>query len=155
MKKAIMILFLTTNILILGACGSNSKTTEKSGESSLASSAIDSSEAEIKEKQMLPSVFSGTLVEDAKVNGDESETVRLVLDNVEAIEDPEKIIGMMETEGVILNAPKKTFAKDLDEKKLLAEDKIQFTLEGLPIMTMSIPPQIPGNSIKLIEKIQK
>lgn len=148
-----MILLLTTSLFILGACGSNSKTTEKAEVSKVTNSSTNSSEGKIKEKEMKTSIFSGTLAEDAKMNDDDSKTVRLVLEKVEAVDDPEKIIGMMETDGVILNAPKEVFPKGLDENQLLKGDTIQFSLQGLSIMTMSIPPQIPGNSITSIEKI--
>ena len=148
-----MTLLLATSLFIIGACGSNSKPTEKTEASKVTSSSTNSSEGKIKEKEMKTSIFLGTLAEDAKMNDDKSKTVRLVLEKVEAVDDPEKIIGMMEKDGVILNAPKEVFLKDLDENQLLKGDTIQFSLEGLPIMTMSIPPQIPGNSIVSIEKI--
>lgn len=150
MKKPAVLVFLVTGLLALNACGSTSST--KSSESS-ASSTSNSNTDSSKEQGIMSSIFTGTLVEDATVNDDESKTVRLVLEKIEAVEDPGKIIASMKSDGVILNVPKEIFAKDLNENELVAGTKIQFTLTGLPIMTMSIPPQIPGDSISLVEKI--
>jgi len=39
----------------------------------------------------------------------------------------------------------KKISVDINELKI--GDKVQFTLVEMPIMTMSIPPQVPGDSI--------
>lgn len=77
----------------------------------------------------------------------------MVLKEVEAVEDPEKMIGMMKNDGVILNVTTEQLADGLTESSLKTGDKIQFTLVGLPAMTMSIPPQVVGNSVIKVEKI--
>ncbi len=46
---------------------------------------------------------------------------------------------------VILNDTAERISVDIDELKI--GDKVQFTLVEMPIMTMSIPPQVPGDSI--------
>lgn len=77
----------------------------------------------------------------------------MVLTKVEAIEDPESILNMMKNDGVILNVSEGQLANGLKEEDLKSGDKIQFTLVDLPAMTMSIPPQVAGNSVLKVEKI--
>lgn len=153
MKKISVITILLGALLFLSACGSNEKMASKSGETSQASTTSEMMESTSKMDKKL-SVFTGSLVEDTTQNEDEGKTIRLVLEKIEAVEDPDQVINTMKADGVVLNVTTDLFADGLDETKLVAGDKIRFTLTGLPIMTMSIPPQIPGNSISLVEKLE-
>ncbi|OJG75834.1 hypothetical protein RV12_GL000173 [Enterococcus quebecensis] len=106
-----------------------------------------------KDQKQEQAVFTAVLVEDAKKNDTVDKSIRLVLNQVEAIEDPEKVVNMMKNEGVILNVSNEELAGGITEEELKTGDKIQFTLVGLPAMTMSIPPQVAGNSVIKVEKI--
>ncbi len=65
--------------------------------------------------------------------------------DVMAKEDPANMGTSFSNDGVILNATAEKISMDINELKI--GDKVQFTLVEMPIMTMSIPPQVPGDSI--------
>ncbi|PZL75887.1 hypothetical protein CI088_04320 [Enterococcus plantarum] len=155
--KKITITFVTVIALIsLAACTQNktdsSKGSEKTSMSSEKDQMIDETST-MKDQEKSQSIFTAILVEDAKKNDTVDQSTRLVLKEVEAVEDPEKMIGMMKNDGVILNVTTEQLADGLTESSLKTGDKIQFTLVGLPAMTMSIPPQVVGNSVIKVEKI--
>ena len=75
----------------------------------------------------------------------EEETLQLKLVDVMAKEDPANMGTSFSNDGVILNATAEKISVDINELKI--GDKVQFTLVEMPIMTMSIPPQVPGDSI--------
>ncbi|WP_430598373.1 hypothetical protein [Enterococcus sp. AZ177] len=155
--KKITITFVTVIALIsLAACTQNktdsSKVSEKTSMSSEKDQMIDETST-MKDQEKSQSIFTAILVEDAKKNDTVDQSTRLVLKEVEAVEDPEKMIGMMKNDGVILNVTTEQLADGLTESSLKTGDKIQFTLVGLPAMTMSIPPQVVGNSVIKVEKI--
>ncbi|MGX7202172.1 hypothetical protein ACWOD8_07780 [Enterococcus plantarum] len=155
--KKITITFVTVIALIsLAACTQNkidsSKGSEKTSMSSEKDLMIDETST-MKDQEKSQSIFTAILVEDAKKNDTVDQSTRLVLKEVEAVEDPEKMIGMMKNDGVILNVTTEQLADGLTESSFKTGDKIQFTLVGLPAMTMSIPPQVVGNSIIKVEKI--
>lgn len=155
--KKITITFVTVIALIsLAACTQNktdsSKGSEKTSMSSEKDLMIDETST-MKDQEKSQSIFTAILVEDAKKNDTVDQSTRLVLKEVEAVEDPEKMIGMMKNDGVILNVTTEQLADGLTESSLKTGDKIQFTLVGLPAMTMSIPPQVVGNLVIKVEKI--
>ena len=88
------------------------------------------------------SIFVGTIESITQVEAEE-ETIQLV--DVMAKEDPANMGTSFSNDGVILNATAEKISVDIDELKI--GDKVQFTLVEMPIMTMSIPPQVPGDSI--------
>lgn len=140
MKKVYLLLALSCVTLLVGACGQASATdstdSPATSESSIAAETTTDSES-------AEAVFTGVLKEDAAA--EESDTVRIVLGDVEAVTDPENMAESFKNDGVILNVG----ADQLDAKKeeLTKGVKVTFTTSSLSIMTMSIPPQIPGNSI--------
>ena len=73
--------------------------------------------------------------------------------NVKEIKDPENIGSSFTNDGVILNASEEQLkdGKEAFEKG----DQIEIILVENSIMTMSIPPQIPGNSIVEIARIEE
>lgn len=157
MKKIVGVVLAVFTLISLGACTQNNKDSSKGSEEVLMSNKKDqvideTSNTEDQEKSQ--SVFTAVLVEDAQKNDTVDQSTRLVLKVVEAVEDPEKIIGMMKNDGVILNVSKEQLADGITENNLKTKDKIQFTLVSLPAMTMSIPPQIAGNSVIKVEKIK-
>ncbi|MBO0466746.1 hypothetical protein JZO73_04270 [Enterococcus plantarum] len=155
--KKITITFVTVIALIsLAACTQNKTDSSKGSEKTSMSSEKDQMIDEIstmKDQEKSQSIFTAILVEDAKKNDTVDQSTRLVLKEVEAVEDPEKMIGMMKNDGVILNVTTEQLADGLTESSFKTGDKIQFTLVGLPAMTMSIPPQVVGNSVIKVEKI--
>ncbi|ENZ6558588.1 hypothetical protein [Enterococcus faecium] len=88
------------------------------------------------------SIFVGTIESITQV---EEETLQLKLVDVMAKEDPANMGTSFSNDGVILNATAEKISVDINELKI--GDKVQFTLVEMPIMTMSIPPQVPGDSI--------
>ena len=93
-------------------------------------------------------IFTGKLVEDGAMQDDGA--IRLSLQEVQAVNDPEKMVASFES-GVILNAQPEHFVKNYLAEKYTAGTTLKFSLMPTPIMTMSLPPQIPGNSLKPIE----
>ncbi|MGL4696889.1 hypothetical protein [Enterococcus larvae] len=159
MKKVKMVIAGAALLVLLGACGQQNNATKESSESSVSTeqstnqSTADSTSGS-KDQASESSVFTGVLAEDANVT-DSDNSIRISLDKIEAVSDPEEMLPSFQTNGVILNAQEEQLAEGLTVEQLKAGDKIQFTLAELPIMTMSIPPQIPGNSITLIEKVEE
>ncbi|MEI5988873.1 hypothetical protein [Enterococcus crotali] len=156
MKKIVLSLLSIITLISLGACTGNEKNSSKgSSETVMTSKKEQSSEhtSSSLDKENSQSIFTAVLVEDAKKNETIDQSIRLVLNKVEAIEDPEEILNMMKNDGVILNVLTEQLTKGVTEESLKKGDKIQFTLAGLPAMTMSIPPQVAGNSVIKVEKI--
>ena len=157
MKKIVITILTVFTLASLGACVQNKKDSSKGSEETSMSSRKNQATNETtntKDKEETESVFKAVLVEDAKKNDTVDQSTRLVLKEVEAVEDPENIIDMMKNDGVILNVSKEQLAAEMTESDLKTGDKIQFTLVGLPAMTMSIPPQVVGNSVIKVEKLQ-
>ncbi|OTN90118.1 hypothetical protein A5819_002617 [Enterococcus sp. 7E2_DIV0204] len=156
MKKMSIAVGTICALFILGACTANNNgETKGSTETSMMSKKEESTEqtSNSSDKVQKQSVFTAILVEDGKKNETVDQSIRLVLNEVEAVIDPEEILNMMKNDGVILNVSTEQLAAGLTEADLRAGDKIQFTLVGLPAMTMSIPPQVAGNSVIKVEKI--
>lgn len=156
MKKMVAIAAMIITLISLGACTQNKKESSKGSEKTSMSSQKDqvtdeTYKSENKEKSQ--SIFIAVLVEEAKKNDTVDQSTRLVLKDVKAVEDPEKILDTMKNDGVILNVSKEHFVEGTEESDLKTGDKIQFTLVVLPAMTMSIPPQVAGNSVVKVEKI--
>ncbi|MBL1224995.1 hypothetical protein [Enterococcus sp. BWR-S5] len=158
MKRLKMVIAAAAMLVLLGACGQKKDASEESSETKVSTEQSTNQSTENStdsaDKVSEVSVFTGTLTEDATVM-DNDNGIRISLNGIEVVSDPEAILPMMENDGVILNAQESQLSEGVTVDTLKAGDKIRFTLTGLPIMTMSIPPQIPGNSISLIEKIEE
>ena len=85
------------------------------------------------------SIFVGTIESITQVEAEE-ETIQLKLVDVMAKEDPANMGTSFSND-----ATAEKISVDINELKI--GDKVQFTLVEMPIMTMSIPPQVPGDSI--------
>lgn len=151
-----MALALAATIILIGACGVNDKKS-KDSESSQSEITLESStsteDTKAKVNEGETSIFTGVLTADAELNDGEDKTIRIVLNDIEAVEDPDDMEKTMKNDGVVLNISEDQLASGLTEKELKKGDKVQFSLNGMPVMTMSLPPQIPGMSIKSVEKI--
>ena len=155
MKKIPMALALITTIILIGACGVNDKKQNKDFEESQSETSLESSTGDTKvtTNEGETSIFTGILTEDAQLNDGNDKTIRLVLADIEAVNDPDEMEKTMKNDGVVLNISEDQLANGLTEKEFKKGDKVQFSLKSMPVMTMSIPPQIPGMSVKSIEKI--
>lgn len=97
-------------VFSLGAC------TVKSSRESDGSSVSDKNQqsadktSNSKTDKQSQAIVTAILVDDAKENETGDHSTRFVLNKVEAIEDPEKMVDMMKKDGVILNVSKKQLA---------------------------------------------
>ena len=99
----------------------------------------------------MATIFTGKVTSFYTAESDPS-VFSIVLHSVEAINDPDAIVSAFKNDGVIVHVPTDTL-KGVVPEQLSEGSIIQCTLHEVPIMTMSIPPQLPGNSIKKIELI--
>ena len=159
MKQIKLLLLGSAVALLLGACGAGNNSSSGSSETQVTteesnSSSTGQSWSGGSDNQSVTgtSIFTATLVEDAAEIADDG-TTRLTLKTVEAVEDPEAILPMMQNDGVVLNVTPDQLAEGLTMDQLKSGDQVRFTLSGLPVMTMSIPPQIAGNAVKVVEKL--
>ncbi len=77
--------------------------------------------------------------------------VQILLIDVEAVQDSENATTSFNDE-VAINVDPATL--DFNFNDLKAGDKLKVSLDHPAIMTMSIPPQIPGNSILSVELVK-
>ena len=77
--------------------------------------------------------------------------VQILLIDVEAVQDSENATTSF-NDGVTINVDPATL--DFNFNDLKAGDKLKVSLDHPAIMTMSIPPQIPGNSILSVELVK-
>lgn len=136
-----------TSSVLLSACGAKNDTSNKEQQSS----ELNDSSTTVKE---IGAILEGVLAEDAQETDSSDESIRLVLKDIQKIEDTENISASMTNDGVILNVPIEILSEESAIAKLVTGDKVQFQLSAMPMMTASIPPQIPGNSIVSVEKIK-
>lgn len=100
------------------------------------------------------SEFKGTIMEEVLFNGDVSKTYRVFLKNIEAISDDDNLLPILNNFGLVLNLVKEQF-QDIRPNKLKVGDKVIFSLEGIPPMTMSIPPQVAGVAVEYIKLVEE
>lgn len=149
MKKSAVLLSAAFTLLIFAACGISNGTESK--ESSKQASA-ESTNQSSKEHAAAQSIFLATLSEDAVKNDTVDQSIRVVLTNIKAEQDPESMVDSFKNDGVILNVGEDQLASGTTLATLKKGDQVKFILTESPVMTMSIPPQIPGNSIVEVEK---
>ena len=96
------------------------------------------------------SIFNGEI---ESISEPDDSTIQIKVINVKEIKDPENIGSSFTNDGVILNASEEQLkdGKEAFEKG----DQIEIILVENSIITMSIPPQIPGNSIVEIARIEE
>ena len=96
------------------------------------------------------SIFNGEI---ESISEPDDSTIQIKVINVKEIKDSENIGSSFTNDGVILNVSDEQLkdGKEAFEKG----DQIEIVLVENSIMTMSIPPQIPGNSIVEIARIEE
>lgn len=147
-RKVWLISALALAVVSLAACGTKDKENVNSSEaSSVKESSVASSESR---EAMEQSVIKGVLKEEVTVDGD---NVSFFMTEVEGVSDPNEIAKGIGEEGVILNAESKQVDGEFKAADFKAGQVIEVTLDANPIMTRSLPPQIPGASIISIKKL--
>lgn len=150
MTKQVIIGLSFAAMLLLTACGNqgNSAANGETGTSKTSeqTSSVSNSTSETE----TAAIFTGVIQEDAIAGSDD--TFSLFLKEVAAVEDDDQVVQSFQNDGVILHVPVEAYSGDLEE--LTEGATVQVTLQGIPIMTMSIPPQIPGNSIQKVELVE-
>lgn len=144
MKKLRNMSFILFSMAILTACSTPNDST--TGESTIESSTIASS---TKEEEIV-TIFTATVESVTELETQEA-AIQILLKEVKAVEDTEDTTASF-NEGVALNVDPATL--DFDFKELKEGDQVKVTLADPAIMTMSIPPQIPGDSITSVELIK-
>ena len=150
MKKITTPAVLLLSMLILGACASNG-----SGDSSSSkvneSTTVESSEtSKMSTTEAGEMVFTATVVSVTELESS-TPAIQILLEDPVAVEDSDETIGSFQN-GVALNVDPATLEMTVEE--LAVGSQLKVTLAQPAIMTMSIPPQVPGNSIISIELIK-
>ncbi|MBP8692758.1 MAG: hypothetical protein KBH56_01185 [Enterococcus sp.] len=129
------------SVMLLGAC-----TTITDTESTVEST---NSMSTTKEEESV-TIFTATVESVMELETHES-AVQILLIDVEAVQDSENATTSF-NDGVAINVDPATL--DFNFNDLKAGDKLKVSLDHPAIMTMSIPPQIPGNSILSVELVK-
>ena len=129
------------SVMLLGAC-----TTITDTESTVEST---NSMSTTKEEESV-TIFTATVESVMELETHES-AVQILLIDVEAVQDSENATTSF-NDGVTINVDPATL--DFNFNELKAGDKLKVSLDHPAIMTMSIPPQIPGNSILSVELVK-
>ena len=141
MKKIINGSLILFSVMLLGACTTTTET-----ESTVEST---NSMSTTKEEESV-TIFTATVESVMELETHES-AVQILLIDVEAVQDSENATTSF-NDGVTINVDPATL--DFNFNDLKAGDKLKVSLDHPAIMTMSIPPQIPGNSILSVELVK-
>ena len=146
MKKIINGSLILFSVMLLGACTTTTNTESTQSESMVES---NNSMSTTKEEEIV-TIFIATVESVTELETQES-AVQILLTDVEAVQDSENATTSF-NDGVAINVDPTTL--DFDFNDLKAGDKLKVSLDHPAIMTMSIPPQIPGNSILSVELVK-
>lgn len=141
MKKIFQASVLLFAAGLLTAC--STPQASKSNESTSQST----TEVSTTEEEEAVTIFTAT-VESVTQLEDQSASTQILLKEVKAVDDPEEVT-MSFQDGVALNVEAKTLDFEVKEG-----DKVKVSLHHPAVMTMSLPPQIPGNSIISVEQVK-
>lgn len=141
MKKIINGSLILFSVMLLGACTTTTET-----ESTVEST---NSMSTTKEEEIV-TIFTATVESVTELETQES-AVQIFLTDVEAVQDSENATTSF-NDGVTINVDPATL--DFDFNDLKVGDKLKVSLDHPAIMTMSIPPQVPGNSILSVELVK-
>lgn len=138
MKKRKFLFLPLVALVLLSACGKTEAKTNENSETTESSSAVEKVETVF---------YEGELSEDA--TEEEADVVKVALTQVTGASDPQSLLNSME-DGVVLHVPKELL-EGIDLSALTSGSKVSFALKEPAIMTMSLPPQVPGNSIEALK----
>ena len=133
------------SVMLLGAC---TTTDTDSTKSELMVESTNSMSTTREEK--IVTIFTARIESVMELETHES-AVQILLTDVEAVQDSENATTSF-NDGVAINVDPATL--DFNFNDLKAGDKLKVSLDHPTIMTMSIPPQIPGNSILSVELVK-
>lgn len=97
-------------------------------------------------------VWHAVVKEDATKS---QETIMVMIEQIDPIQDSEEIFKMVGEQGVQLNISEDQLKDGLTVDELKKGESVSVTLSETPIMTNSLPPQIPGNSVVAVSKVNK
>ena len=133
------------SVMLLGAC----KTTDTDSTKSELMVESTNSMSTTREEEIV-TIFTARIESVMELETHES-AVQILLIDVEAVQDSENATTSF-NDGVTINVDPATL--DFNFNDLKAGDKLKVSLDHPAIMTMSIPPQIPGNSILSVELVK-
>ncbi len=133
------------SVMLLGAC---TTTDTESTKSELMVESTNSMSTTREEE--IVTIFTARIESVMELETHES-AVQILLIDVEAVQDSENATTSF-NDGVAINVDPATL--DFNFNDLKAGDKLKVSLDHPAIMTMSIPPQIPGNSILSVELVK-
>lgn len=133
------------SVMLLGAC----TTTDTDSTKSELMVESTNSMSTTREEEIL-TIFTARIESVMELETHES-AVQILLIDVEAVQDSENATTSF-NDGVTINVDPATL--DFNFNDLKAGDKLKVSLDHPAIMTMSIPPQIPGNSILSVELVK-
>lgn len=97
-------------------------------------------------------VWHAVVKEDATKS---QETIMVMIEQIDPIQDSEEIFKMVGEQGVQLNISEDQLKDGLTVDELKKGESVSVTLSETPIMTNSLPPQVPGNSVVAVSKVNK
>lgn len=133
------------SVMLLGAC----TTTDTDSTKSELMVESTNSMSTTREEEIV-TIFTARIESVMELETHES-AVQILLTDVEAVQDSENATTSF-NDGVAINVDPATL--DFNFNDLKAGDKLKVSLDHPAIMTMSIPPQIPGNSILSVELVK-
>ena len=145
MKKIINGSLILFSVMLLGAC----TTTDTDSTKSELMVESTNSMSTTREEEIV-TIFTARIESVTELETHES-AVQILLIDVEAVQDSENATTSF-NDGVAINVDPATL--DFNFNDLKAGDKLKVSLDHPAIMTMSIPPQIPGNSILSVELVK-
>ncbi len=145
MKKIINGSLILFSVMLLGAC----TTTDTDSTKSELMVESTNSMSTTREEEIV-TIFTARIESVMELETHES-AVQILLIDVEAVQDSENATTSF-NDGVAINVDPATL--DFNFNDLKAGDKLKVSLDHPAIMTMSIPPQIPGNSILSVELVK-
>lgn len=95
-------------------------------------------------------VWHAVVKEDATKS---QETIMVMIEQIDPIQDSEEIFKMVGEQGVQLNISEDQLKDGLTVDELKKGESVSVTLSETPIMTNSLPPQIPGNSVVAVSRV--
>ena len=133
------------SVMLLGAC----TTTDTDSTKSELMVESTNSMSTTREEEIV-TIFTARIESVMELETHES-AVQILLIDVEAVQDSENATTSF-NDGVAINVDPATL--DFNFNDLKAGDKLKVSLDHPAIITMSIPPQIPGNSILSVELVK-
>lgn len=133
------------SVMLLGAC----TTTDTDSTKSELMVESTNSMSTTREEEIV-TIFTARIESVMELETHES-AVQILLIDVEAVQDSENATTSF-NDGVAINVDPATL--DFNFNDLKAGDKLKVSLDHPAIRTMSIPPQIPGNSILSVELVK-